>query len=308
MAGFLRKTLVAVLLASAAVAQPQHEEHPEGRVDALELACEGKSSGDECQAVTANNRTIEGECFTGAPPGVEHAPPLHCRIAHPGEVACRKKSEKDECTFSRPGDDQTTKGQCFKTPHGSMMCRMGDPEDPESRDDNGFLPPHLACQNLTVGDECKTHGPGNTGVCTALPGTSDVVHCRMIMPSEKACMKKSEDDDCTFERPGPDSDDEETGKCVKMGRRDTDVLVCRPDGPGGHIRLSSMTEAQQQEFETKQQRLREIREIPNFRNNETLFEEYKGLKAFVRETRDKVDAPAAAEAISVAGRMLRGSD
>ena len=75
-----------------------------GGFDLLEAACKDKSSGDDCTAVQGGtNRTIVGTCFSGAPAGVTDGPPLHCRMMHPAEVACRHKSEKDECEFSRPG-------------------------------------------------------------------------------------------------------------------------------------------------------------------------------------------------------------
>lgn len=269
------------------------------RTDALEEACKGKNSGDLCSAITASNRSIEGSCFSGAPPGVEHAPPLHCRLAHPGEVACNKKAENDECSFSRPGDvEDDRNGKCFKTPHGTLMCRLGEMEAPNNEEsDDGILPPHLACKNLTVGDTCKTRGPFSEGVCTSMTSGNDArLHCRMVPPTERACNGKKADDDCSFERGGgiisgllgqEESDDnKENGTCVSMAHHnDESVLLCRPNGRAAHkgARLSS-----DPELSAKVARLQEIRQQPNFQSDAKLVEELTKLKSEIHETRSSL--------------------
>ena len=317
------------VLAEHQAAEGVGHEHPAGRADALEEACKDKKAGDDCTAVTAGNRTVEGECFSGAPEGEVHGPPLHCRLSHPGEVACKHLEEKSTCKFNRPGDNRETTGVCSKTPHGSMMCRENDMGGmrggDEGPDHDGLLPPHLACKNLTAGDSCKTHGPTNEGICRLLPGTTDQVHCRSIMPAEKACMGKEKDSECVVERPGHpghgkddesndnDNDDtKEKGVCQAMGRHDEDLMVCRPAdigrGPGGHAaRLSSLSPEAQKELQDNQVRLREIREIRNFRNDKDLLEEYTALKEAVRKARSS-SSKVEAEAVDLlAGRRLRGS-
>jgi hypothetical protein len=285
-----------------------------GRVDALESVCEGKKAGDDCLASMGPNRTLEGECFNGAPPGeTEHVPPLHCRISHPGETACKKKKENDECEYSRLGDpsnQKTSKGKCSKTPHGSLMCQDhvepgmfadGGPGAHFQLDDSGILPPHLACKNLTVGDECKTHGPSNKGLCLALPGT-DVVHCRSLMPSEQACVGKAADAECEYDRMGPGArgpgessstaDSKEKGTCFSPGRHESELLTCRSaDRGAGHSRLSSLSAEEQKQLQENQNRIQEIRQTPDFRHNKTLADEYEQLRAAVRKFHGVPDGP-----------------
>ena len=93
------------------------------RADAFELACQDKKAGDYCSAVTAANHSVEGTCFDPMPPDLElddvdkdhqlHRPPIHCRVAHPGEVACRDKDDGAECEFSRPGEATANQGKCM---------------------------------------------------------------------------------------------------------------------------------------------------------------------------------------------------
>jgi len=258
------------------------------RVDALEDACQDKNSGDACTATSPSNKTFQGSCFSGAPPGVEHPPPLHCRLAHPGEVACQKKSENDKCSFSKPGEEQNSHaGTCFKTPHGTLMCRLGEPTDEGRESNDGILPPHLACKNLTSGDTCKTHGPFSEGICTSMGGAEDTrLHCRMVAPTEKACQGKKANDDCSFERGGPgkdkSSEDKESGSCVEMMHHgDESILLCKPNGRAAHkggARLSSNPELSE-----KLARIKELRQKPNFRDDNEVMEELTKLRKEVRE-------------------------
>ncbi len=309
-----------------------------GRVDGLESVCEGKKAGDDCLATMGPNRTLEGECFSGAPPGeTEHVPPLHCRIAHPGETVCKKKKERDDCEYTRlgdPGMQRTSKGKCGKTPHGSLMCQdhfeaalfedAAHPGGGGGGDQDGILPPHLACKNLTVGAECKTHGPGNKGLCLALPGSSEVVHCRSLMPSEQACLGKTADAECEFDRMGPriggggdatnssggsrsssnnnNEEAKEKGKCFSTQRHDSELLTCRPGdhGPGGHSRLSSLSADEQKQLQKDQDRIQEIRQTPDFRQDQALAVEYEQLRAAVRKFHGIPEGPSHSQ-------LLRGS-
>jgi hypothetical protein len=109
----------------------------------------------------------------------------------------------------------------------------------------------------------------------------------MVPPTEKACNGKKADDECSFERGGPEQqkeseDNKESGTCVSMTHHnDESILLCRPSGRSAKgARLSS-----DPELSAKVARLKEIRQQPNFQSDAKLTEELTKLKSEIRETR-----------------------